>query len=1650
MGLGIRPQPAVAQSLIVPDSTLGAERSQVIENVDGTSNDLIVGGARRAQNLFHSFEAFSVGEGRGAFFDSPGGLENIFSRVTGSSPSEIFGTLGVDGSANLFFLNPNGIVFGENSSLAVEGSFVGSTASEIAFTDGSVFSAVAPTDSLLTVSVPLGLQYGPPPTGSILTNRGAIVAGQDLTLAADVLDLRGELGAGRDLTLRADALQIRDAVDAPFVAASGGAMVLQGDSAVDIFALNHPESGFFAGGDLTLRSAAPVVGDARYWSGGNLSIETLLGDPGALTSPNDPVLRAAGDVTFDSYTGASLHIIAGGSVAIPGAIAITGADPANGLVETVTLSDGSTVAVNGQMQPTLDVRAGTLAVGAPGLTGDGAGFVPGVPVDGAVATSADITLGDITVPTDGLVLVTNQFAPNPVLPGGAIALGAVTAPSSVGGDSVVIDGRTSLNVAGNIFTSSTDGGSGGDIFLAAADSVLLDDSDITSSLGEDAVGNGGDVTITTGTLALLNGSNIFVSTLGVGNAGDVTITATESVAFADDSNIFSVVNAVGIGNSGAITIITPSLSLSGGSDLIATTNGAGNAGSIFIGGNEAITSQTASITGGNNLSASADPGSTGNAGVVSIDTGTLVVDDSIIVAVSNGNGDVGTVDLSARESIALNNSGIRARLDANGAGAPGGIEIDTGSLTVSGGTDVDANTSGEGDAGDITIAADAITFDGSSTVSANVNANAVGEGGSIDIETGSLEMRGGTRLSVITIGQGNAGSVTIDAAESVVLDEDSNILGLSTGGAVGDAGTISISTGTLELRNDSELFTNAIGQGDAGEIVLNASEITLSNNSNLFASADPSANDGNAGSITITAETLTANDADIKAVSNRQGAAGTIAIDAGVITLDNASTIFVQVESGTGGAPGSIDIATDALELRGDSDISANTNSAGNGGSIAIAASESVLLSGAGTSILTNVAAAGAGNGGDIDIETLTLEVLDGAILSARSSGVGDAGNISIRAETLDVLDGGALQTDSAAIATAPGEAGMGNAGDITIIASDRVRFIGGRADGASVSGAFAQVADGVVGDAGDIKIEAADLVVRNGATLRTDAGGQGNAGTIMLTAEESVTFNGESSALSRVNDGAVGTAGDIMIATGALRVRDGSNLDANTSGTGDAGNVFIDASGIVVFDEESNAFSSIEGGTGNAGNIEIRASTLEVLSGSTLQADNGSLALLPEEEGTGDSGSIIIDASDRATFSGRSADGVFASGAYSGVDEGASGNAGSIAIAAGILEVLDDAVLTTQTNGEAGVSDGASAGNITLEATDLTISAGGDVLAGVSEAGVGEAGNIFINAETAEIFQDSLVSTSSFGQGNSGNISIDADERLTIRNSSLLTSAVTNGNFSSGDILINAGEDPLETERVVVLRNGDIITSTNFLGNDGNTGDGGDIFISAASIDAGDDTDIISSSINGRGGDITLFNFTADNGPEFTDVNYEDNDIVNISAEGDPDGAIAPPSLLEPMISEPVGPLPAPPGPPDDHSDNGNDPPSQGEGENPDTDDEPTTDEPIFLSINDALIFDRRQIDTEALVQRSRIDTDELIANSCFVPSEDGTGTFIITGAGGLQSRPGDSRPSAYPTGDVQAIADEIGWQPGDPIVEPEGVYQLPNGELVLSHQCR
>ena len=129
---------------------------------------VIEGGAYSGTNLSHSLEDLSVPSDCIVRFNNSSDIKSIFIAITGSSISNIDGLIQASGTANLFLINPNGITFGKNSSLAVGGSFFATTANSMKFADDSKFSTIQEdTSSLLTVSTPIELGFDDNSTGVI-------------------------------------------------------------------------------------------------------------------------------------------------------------------------------------------------------------------------------------------------------------------------------------------------------------------------------------------------------------------------------------------------------------------------------------------------------------------------------------------------------------------------------------------------------------------------------------------------------------------------------------------------------------------------------------------------------------------------------------------------------------------------------------------------------------------------------------------------------------------------------------------------------------------------------------------------------------------------------------------------------------------------------------------------------------------------------------------------------------------------------------------------------------------------------------------------------------------------------------------------------------------------------------------------------------------------------------------------------------------------------------------------------------------------------------------------------------------------------------------------------------------------------------------
>jgi filamentous hemagglutinin family protein len=182
-----------ADSQIIPDGTLRIN-SEV--TVDGNIST-ITEGTQATSNLFHSFRQFSLPTGTQVYFNNAADIQNILVRVTGQSVSNIDGLLQANGTANLFFINPNGISFGSNASLNIGGSFIASTANSIQFSDGTYFEAQpSPVQPLLTVAIPIGLRFANNPASILVSGDG-----QGARTGTDFIDTTSGLRVQPERTL---------------------------------------------------------------------------------------------------------------------------------------------------------------------------------------------------------------------------------------------------------------------------------------------------------------------------------------------------------------------------------------------------------------------------------------------------------------------------------------------------------------------------------------------------------------------------------------------------------------------------------------------------------------------------------------------------------------------------------------------------------------------------------------------------------------------------------------------------------------------------------------------------------------------------------------------------------------------------------------------------------------------------------------------------------------------------------------------------------------------------------------------------------------------------------------------------------------------------------------------------------------------------------------------------------------------------------------------------------------------------------------------------------------------------------------------------------------------------------------------------------
>ncbi len=1034
------------QAQIVSDGTVGT----IVNNPSGNIFE-ITGGTPAGSNLFHSFDQFSVPNGDVVrFINNNPNIQNLISRVTGQGPayiSNINGVIAAGGAApnfNLFLLNPNGILFGPNAQLNIGGSFVATTANALQFgNQGTFIASTSQNDvSLLTVN-PSALLFNQLAAQTI-TNRS--VANPLNPSVAPGVGLR--VPDGKNLLLIGGNVTL----DGGVLRAPGGRVELGGVAGEGTIGLSVD------GNNLRLESFPDRVARADVSLSNGAEVNVRAGGSGSIAI-NAQNFYLTKESTLRAGIGEGL-----------GLVSTQGRDIEINATGTISLEDASFISNS--------VRAGGIGKGGNIIITTGSLLA----TNGAQIYASNNGQGDA-----GSVIIkarnTVSFDGQGIFNGGILrASGAISELESKGvGKGGNIDITTgSLSVSnGAVLTTSTSGnGDAGNVTIHA-DTASFDgvspkgfSSGAYSRVEQvtpQAVGNGGSIKISAGSLFVTNGAILTTSTAGKGDAGSVTINA-DTIFFdgigsipnpnADNekqsSGAYSAVRPSGVGNAGNINITAREFRVTNGAVAITSTLGQGDAGRVII-----------------------------NANTVSFDG----------------------------QGPDLYRSGAYSRVEPKGVGNGGGIEIVADSLSVTNGAQLTADTLGQGSAGNIQVDADSVTLSRagvngvSSGIITSTEQGAIGKGGEITINTATLRVQNGAVVNARTLNASDGGSVIINA----------NTIKATNGGQVitttrsdGRAGNITINAADSIILSGSDA-TFADRSAQFGQNVVNEDST-----SGLLANTRGS---GNAGELKIfTGRLIVQDGAQVSAYTRGTGQAGTLAVNASdsvqVIgtSADRQNLSQLFFDSSSAGNAGELTITTNRLVIQGGGRVSAATAGSGRGGILAVNASDSVEVSGIS---INNQFVGGlyfdsrsTGDARGISIKTGRLDVQNGGQVTVSGSGSGSAGDLQITAGSIFLNNQGKLQ--------ATNTSGAGsiriNTGELTVQNGSQVTVSG---TGSGVSGNLEVKADSIFmnnqsnlkattesGEGGNIRLQVGDTVwLRHSSNILTEAGGIGNGGNITINA---------------------------------------------------------------------------------------------------------------------------------------------------------------------------------------------------------------------------------------------------------------------------------------------------------------------------------------------------------------------------------------------------------------------------------------------------------------------------------------------------------------------------------------------------------------------
>lgn len=727
-------QPTAAQ--IIPDSTL-LNNSVVPPDC---INCEITGGTTAGNNLFHSFEQFTIPTSGSANFNNAATIENIISRVTGNLPSEIDGLISANDTANVFLINPNGIIFGAEAALNIGGSFLATTADSINFADGTQFSAVNPQSTpLLTVSLPVGLQFGQTP-GEISNQSFAPLV--DFSTGELIVDEQGvPFPGGLQVTIGRTLALVGGQVTIP-----GGLMTVPG---------GRIELGSVAGNNLV--SLTPLD---QGWALGYDGIQNF----------QDIYLSQAAFVDVSSASG-------GGDIQIQGKI-VTLTEGSQ--VFNIALAEGQAGSLRVKASESVELLGTPTDSFSTGLVNDVEGDATGEGGSLTIETGKLIVQGGAQISTStsgtgrGVDLRINALdsvellgiSPSFNQPSGLFTRSNELAIGNAG--SLTIEtGRLVVRDGAQVSTDTSGAGRAGDLRVRATDIELagrtpdnLAASGLSAQTNEGAIGDSGNLIIETERLVVLGGAQVSNAGRGSGQQGTLTIDASDSILlsgtvpiqrFDNTSGVFVSAEPGATGNAGQLNINTEILTVEDGARISADNFGSGE-----VGGNATLNVRQLTIQNGGQVKAG-----------------------------SYGTGAGGILNVNASESVEITSNGTLFT-QAEAAGDAGDLNITTRNLSVRDGGNVTVSSTGSGAAGELKISARSVELDSNASLTATTNS---GNGGNIRLQADDLLLLRrnstiSTRAGTPATGGGSGGIVTIDTDNLVAL-ENSDIDANAFGGAGG-------------------------------------------------------------------------------------------------------------------------------------------------------------------------------------------------------------------------------------------------------------------------------------------------------------------------------------------------------------------------------------------------------------------------------------------------------------------------------------------------------------------------------------------------------------------------------------------------------------------------------------------------------------------------------------------------------------------------------------------------------------------------------------------------------------------------------------------------------------------------------------------------